>query len=86
MRFQAALVKEQNVTFAVVSVRRGIINNHTEAAQTQAAIAPAFNFVPVILMEQDHRGVPTYFGRDDIVQFLANIDFRRLPWKSWDLN
>jgi hypothetical protein len=86
MKFDAALVREQSVTFAVVPVRRGIIGNPQTAAETQAAFAPAFDFVPVILMEQDHRGVPTYFGRPDIVRFLANIDFRHLPWRHWTLN
>lgn len=86
MRFEAALVREQSVMFAVVPVRRGIIGNRQQAAETQAAFAPAFDFAPVILMEQDHRGVPTYFGRPDIVRFLANIDFRRLPWRYWTLN
>jgi hypothetical protein len=86
MRFEAALVREQSVTFAVVPVRSGIIDNRQQASAMQEAFAPAFDFVPVILMEQDHRGVPTYFGRPDIVRFLANIDFRRLPWRCWTLN
>jgi hypothetical protein len=56
------------------------------ANRLQASFAPAFDHVPIILMEQNSRGVPTYYGRTDIVRFLANIDFRRLPWKRWDLN
>lgn len=86
MTFDAALVREQGQTFAVVVVRHGIIDNTAEAQRAQAAYAPAFRFVPIILMEQDGRGVPTYYGRPDIVRFLANIDFRRLPWKQWSLN
>lgn len=86
MTIQAALVREQQITFAVVVVRRGIIDNQQEAAQTAAAFSPAFNRVPVVLMEQDSRGTPRYFGRTDIARFLANIDFRRLPWKNWNLN
>jgi len=34
-------------------------------------------------MTQNSRGVPTYCGRKDIVDFLANIDFRRIPWKKY---
>jgi hypothetical protein len=86
MTFEAALVREQGQTFAVVVVRQGIIHNRPEANRMQAAFAPAFDFVPIILMEQNSRGVPTYFGRPDIVDFLASIDFRRLPWKQWTLN
>jgi hypothetical protein len=86
MTFQAVLVREQGQTFAVVVVRRGIIDNTSEADRTRETFAPAFDFVPIILMEQDGRGRPTYYGRPDIVRFLANIDFRRLPWKQWTVN
>lgn len=86
MTFEAALVREQGQTFAVVVVRQGIIDNTTEADNARASFAPAFNHVPVVLMEQGFRGRPRYYGRPDIVRFLANIDFRRLPWKKWSLN
>jgi hypothetical protein len=86
MQFEAALVREQNVEFAVVVVRRGVIDNRLEANRTRASFAQAFGLVPVVLMDQDHRGVPRYFGRPEIVDFLASIDFRRLPWAKWSLN
>lgn len=86
MTIDAALVREQGQTFAVVVVRQGIIDNTAEANSAQASFAPAFNYVPIVLMEQGFRGRPRYYGRPDIVRFLANIDFRRLPWKQWDLN
>jgi hypothetical protein len=34
-------------------------------------------------MAQDSRGVPTYQGRRDIVQFLSKIAFQRIPWKKY---
>ena len=86
MTFDAALVREQGQTFAVVVVRPGIIDNTAEADSARESFAPAFDYVPIILMEQGFRGRPRYYGRPDIVRFLANIDFRRLPWKKWSLN
>jgi hypothetical protein len=86
MTFEAALVREQGQTFAVVVVRQGTIDNRPEANRLQASFAPVFDHVPIVLMEQNSRGTPTYLGRRDIVDFLANIDFRRLPWKQWTLN
>lgn len=86
MTFEAALVCEQGQTFAVVVVRQGVIANRPEANRLQASFAPVFDHVPIILMEQNSRGVPTYYGRTDIVDFLANIDPRRLPWSEWTLN
>ena len=82
MTFDAALVREQGQTFAVVVVRQGIINNTAEANKAQASFAPAFDYVPIVLMEQSGHHA-RYYGRPDIVRFLANIDFRRLPWKQW---
>jgi hypothetical protein len=85
MTFDAALVREQGQTFAVVAVRRGIIDNTVEAESARESFASAFDYVPIVLMEQGFRGRPRYFGRPDIVRFLANVDFRRLPWKKWSL-
>jgi len=31
MKFQGALIKEQGITFAVVVVKRYVVDNHTEA-------------------------------------------------------
>jgi hypothetical protein len=86
MNVDAAVVREQGQTFAVVVVRQGVIQNSAAASRMQANLAPAFDFVPIILMEQNSRGIPTYYGRPDIVRFLSGIDFRRLPWKQWSLN
>jgi hypothetical protein len=36
-------------------------------------------------MAQDSRGVPTYQGRRDIVRFLSEISFERIPWKKYTL-
>ncbi len=86
MMIDAALVKEQGVSFAVVCVRSGATNNSVEARKTQAAFSPHFGGVPVVLMEQDGRGRPTYFGRPDIVNFLTRISVNRLPWREWHVN
>lgn len=76
-----ALVKEQNVTFAVVIVKSYILNS-PDRENTRDSFRPYFPpGIPIILMAQDSRGNPTYHGKNDIVNFLANIDHRRLPWK-----
>jgi hypothetical protein len=86
MTVDAALVREQGITFAVICVRNGIVNNPTQASETIAGFAPHFGFVPLVLVEQDSSGRPTYYGRRDIVDFLANISMDRLPWRQWHLN
>jgi hypothetical protein len=39
--------------------------------------------MPIILMAQDPFGVPTYYGRKDIVAFLANLDVSQIPWQEY---
>lgn len=80
MKIQAALTKEQGVTFAVVVVKQHALND-----DARATFQPAFPGVPIVLMSQDSRGVPTYLGRPDIVRFLTNVPFQALPWREWSV-
>ncbi|GIN37826.1 hypothetical protein [Heyndrickxia oleronia] len=76
-----ALVKEQGVTFAVVVVKSHVLNSPTRE-ETRNSYRQFFPVgIPIILMAQNSRGVPTYHGKSDIVNFLSSIDHRRLPWR-----
>lgn len=86
MKFQGAVVKEQGVTFAVVVVKNYVLSVRSTAQKVAQSFSQVFPGVPVILMAQDSRGVPAYRGRRDIVRFLSNIDFRRLPWKEYTVS
>ena len=85
MQFDGSIITEQGVTFGIVVVKSHILNNHAEAADLTLAYQGVMGVAPVVLMAQDSRGVPTYFGRKDIVAFLAQIDVRRIPWKRYTL-
>jgi hypothetical protein len=37
----------------------------------------------VVLMAQDERAVPTYYGRADIVAILARMPFEAIPWRCY---
>lgn len=82
MEVTAAVVKEQGVTFAVVLVNSNAASVVNRDA-TQRSAVPLFPGLPIILCSQDSRGVPSYYGRTDIVKFLANISLDRLPWKKY---
>ncbi len=86
MKFQGAVVKEQGVTFAVVIVKKPVADNRIEANRAIQSFQPLFPGIPVILMAQDHRGTPTYYGRQDISCFLANIPLHAIPWKEYTVN
>ena len=86
MTFQGALIREQGVTFAIVIVKRHIIDSTTEANNAIRSFSPIFGGVPLVLMAQDSRGVPSYYGRRDIVNYLANVPISAIPWKQYNLN
>lgn len=83
MQFDAALVKEQGVTFAVVVVKKHVVNSLHESQKAIASFSQSFPNTPIILMGQDARGVPTFRGRRDIVNFLSRVHVSRLPWKRY---
>lgn len=86
MKFQGALVKEQGITFGIIIVKPHVLNNPSNAASMQEFGVRAFGPVPIILMAQDFRGIPTYLGRPDIVKFLAKIPVQAIPWREYTLN
>ena len=83
MKFQGAVIKEQGVTFAIVIVKKSVIDNPSEAMKTIQSLQPLFPGIPVILMAQDARGVPTYYGKQDIARFMARIPLQAIPWKEY---
>lgn len=85
MRVQGAVIREQGQTFAVVIVKPHVIQNHAEAAEAIATFAPVFG-VPTVLMAQDSRGTPTYYGRRDIARFLASVPLQAIPWREYTIN
>jgi hypothetical protein len=84
MEFQGSVITEQGITFAIVIVKKQVIDNRIEANELiQAIRMQMFKGLPVILMAQDSKGIPTYYGRDDIARFLSNIHPSRIPWKKY---
>lgn len=80
MKITAAVVREQQTTFAVV-VKPTAMQPHSRD-QTQRQLQTLFPGLTLVLMSQDQAGTPTYWGRSDIIRFLATIDLARLPWRE----
>lgn len=82
MRVQAALINEQGIEFAVVSVQRHVLQNHQEAENLIRDLqTPQLFGRPTVLVADDQ-----YYGRPDIVRFLMNFPPGALPWRWFDLN
>lgn len=87
MQLQGAFLKEQGVNFGILVVKSHVLNNHTEAQKTiHEASQRLFNGYPVILMAQDSRGTPSYYGRRDIAKFLANVPLGNIPFKRYTIS
>ena len=86
MQFEGAVIREQNVTFAVVIVKKHILDNRVQASNAIRAFGGAFPGMPVVLMAQDSRGRASYYGRPDLSQFLARVPLNAIPWKRYTLN
>jgi hypothetical protein len=85
MRIQGAVIREQGQTFAVVVVKPHVVQNRAEAANVIQNFIPVFR-APVILMAQDGRGHPTFYGRQDIATFMSRVPLNAIPWREYDIN
>ena len=66
MQIDGALVREQGITFAVVAVKKHVVDNRAQALSAARSFAPLFQNVPIVLMGQDSTGRATFFGRQDM--------------------
>ena len=82
MKVHVASVCEQGFEFAVVVVRPSVMSGlRRERDDAVRAYSGEFG-VPAVLMIQNSRGTPTYYGRPDLVQLLADRCADRLPWRE----
>lgn len=86
MTLEGAVIKEQGVTFAVVAVRRAVIQDSGRRAEVARELGPAFGGIPIVLMAQDHKGVPTFWGRRDIARFMSGVPLEAVRWQRYTLN
>jgi hypothetical protein len=83
--FDGAVVNEQGVTFGIAVVRSSLLNRPGTRDEAVLEFSQAFGGIPTVLMAQDGQGIPTYYGRKDIVDFLASIPMEAIPWGRYTL-
>jgi hypothetical protein len=83
--FDGAVVNEQGVTFGIAIVRRTVLDTALAREQAILEFSEVFGGIPTVLMAQDGQGIPTYFGRQDIVDFLASVSIEAIPWQRYTL-
>lgn len=72
-----AVVREQGVTFAVLSVADSIIGDRSRADDVIARGQFQFGCPTVLIGARQHR----LYGRQDIVRFLGRVHPGQLPWR-----
>ncbi|RWA79617.1 MAG: hypothetical protein E5W34_00115 [Mesorhizobium sp.] len=85
MRVQGAVIREQGQTFAVVVVKPHVVQNRAEATDAIQSFTSVFG-MPVVLMAQDGRGSPTFYGRKDIARFMSGVPLHAIPWRDYSIN
>jgi hypothetical protein len=82
MQLEGAIIKEQGQTFAIVIVKSYVLNSN-ERDDTAKQFSNYFPGMPIILMAQNSKGIPTYYGKKDIVAFLSKLHMSQIPWKKY---
>ena len=82
-RFQGAVIKEQGITFAIIIVKKHIIDSKFSSDNMVKNCQSIFSGIPIVLMAQDYKGIPHYYGRTDIVNFMIKVPLQAVPWKEY---
>jgi len=83
MKIKGAIIKEQNVKFAVVETTTATLKSKSDMNNIQQKFAPLFGNIPVVFMARNAKGIPVFIGRKDIVDFLSNNDVNKIPWREF---
>jgi hypothetical protein len=73
-----AVIKEQDVTFAIVQVKDNVTSSEASAAKLIGLLSPWYK-CPVVLMGEQSAMLS---GRGDLVQFIASLDAGQIPWQE----
>jgi hypothetical protein len=85
VNFDGAIIREQGVTFGVVIVKQHALNDLSRRGSLVSEASRAFGGIPTVLMAQDASGRARYYGRRDIVDFMAKVPLSAVPWKRYRL-
>ena len=86
MKFTAALVEFQSTVFAIVVVKPHIVADRVEAKIAIAGFERAFPGKTVVLMAQDEKSAPMYFGPPNLLAAIKNEPLEKFPWEEFDID
>jgi hypothetical protein len=87
MQFQGAVMKEQGVIFAIITVKEQVVENGFEAETIRRGFQGVFPGLPIVLMARDSSsGRAIYEGRDDIVSLISHMPVNSIPLRQYTVN
>lgn len=86
MTLEGAVIREQGVTFAVVVVKKAVLNSPMRRNDAVTAFQPLFPGLPIVLMAQDSTGQPECYGRRDLSRFMSTVPLEAVPWKQYQVS
>jgi hypothetical protein len=82
MKMHVAQVRDGSLEFAVVVVRPSLMSGTTRERDGAVEALSDQLGVPAVLMIRNSRGVPTFYGRPDLVESLACRCLEELSWRE----
>lgn len=83
--FRGALIREQDIAFAVVEVELAVLQGGQKLIQEERKkYIPIFKDVPIILAARGPDKRARFLGRSDIVKFLSQAGWSRIPWTRYN--
>ena len=84
VKIQGSVFDEQGIRFAVIIVKRYILEDAAEAQKAIRHFGALFD-IPIVLMAQNTTGRPIFRGRPDLVQFMSMLPLERIVWREYSI-
>jgi hypothetical protein len=78
-----SVMTEQGISFAVVQVHAYTVETQAEAEDAIQSYSKLFPGLPVVLMAVGGENSPTYWGRQDLANFMAHVPSKNVPWRRF---
>lgn len=85
MEINAAVVRQDELTFVVIIIKREVLENSFLKKQARDIFRRYFPLYPIVLMAQDERYNAVFDGPAEIVDYLSEIDVQMLPWSTYTI-
>jgi hypothetical protein len=83
MELVGSIVSEQGVTFAVVQVHSFMVETAQDAQDAIFTYGSLFPGMPVVVMAVGGASGPTYWGRSDLANYMAQVHPARIEWRRY---